>query len=369
MTALYVGLMSGTSMDGIDAALIDCLTQKPHLVATHSKPWPDSIRLQLRQAQHLDDEAVFGLHELDRAIAAQFAEATLELLAIAGTDVSEVIAIGNHGQTIRHRPQADKPFSLQLGNGQHIADLTGIQTVSDFRSADIEAGGEGAPLAPAFHNAMLRNSSENRCVVNIGGIANITLLPAYEAQAVTGYDTGPGNNLMDGWIKRHKSLPYDNNGDWARSGQLNDALLTGLKADEYFQLPPPKSTGFEYFNQDWLQQHDVDVLPAEDVQATLCELTAATIADAVLASDTHVDRVLICGGGVHNSYGLARLQSLLADIPVESTGMYGIHPDWVEAIAFAWLAQCHLENISGNLPAVTGASEAVVLGILNTPDI
>jgi anhydro-N-acetylmuramic acid kinase len=369
MTALYVGLMSGTSMDGIDAALVDNFTQKPHLVATHSKPWPDSIRQQLQQAQQLDDKAVFELHELDLAIADQFAEASLELLAITGTDADEVIAIGSHGQTIRHRPHADKPFSLQLGNGQRIADLTAIQTVTDFRTADIMAGGEGAPLATAFHHAMLRSNSEHRCVINIGGIANITLLPADELQPVTGYDTGPGNNLMDGWIKQHKSLPYDNNGDWARSGRVDDALLTRLKADDYFRLPPPKSTGFEYFNQDWLRQHDVDALPAENVQATLCELTATTIADAVLASDTKVERVLICGGGVHNTYGLERLQSQLGSIPLASTEMYGVQPDWVEAMAFAWLAQCNIENRPGNLPSVTGARESVVLGTLSTPDI
>lgn len=369
MTALYVGLMSGTSMDGIDAVLVDCFTQKPHLVATHSKPWPDSIRQQLTQAQQLDDEAVFGLGELDKAIAEQFAEATLELVTIAGTDANEIIAIGSHGQTIRHRPHAEKPFSLQLGNGQRIADLTGIQTIADFRSADIEAGGEGAPLASAFHNAVLRSNSENRCVVNIGGIANITLLPADNSATVTGYDTGPGNNLMDGWIKQHSSRPYDNNGDWARSGQINDALLTRLKADEYFQLPSPKSTGFEYFNQDWLRQHNVAALPAEDVQTTLCELTATTIADAVLATDIDINRVLICGGGVHNSYCLERLQSLLAVTAVESTEMHGVHPDWVEAMAFAWLAQCNIEGKPGNLPSVTGAREAVVLGSLSTPDI
>ncbi len=368
MTALYVGLMSGTSMDAIDAALVDCYTQKPHLVATHSKPWPDSIRQQLQQAQQLNDEAVFGLHELDRAIAGQFAEATLELLAIAGTDVSEIIAIGSHGQTIRHRPHADKPFSLQLGKGQRIADLTGIQTVSDFRTADIKAGGEGAPLAPAFHNAVLRSVSENRCAVNIGGIANITLLPADDSQPVSGYDTGPGNNLMDGWIKQHKNLPYDNHGEWARSGQVNDALLASLKADEYFQQPLPKSTGFEYFNQEWLRQHDVVALPAEDVQATLCELTATTIADAVVASNTQIDRVLICGGGAHNTYGLERLQSLLAGITVESTQMHGVHPDWVEAMAFAWLAQRYIENKPGNLPLVTGATDPVVLGTLSSAD-
>ena len=369
MTALYVGLMSGTSMDGIDAALVDCFTQKPHLVATHSRPWPDSICQQLEHAQQLNDEAVFSLHDLDKALAQQFAEATLELLAVAGTETDEVIAIGSHGQTIRHRPLAKKPFSLQLGNGQKIADLTGIQTIADFRRADIEAGGEGAPLAPAFHNAVLRSNGENRCVVNIGGIANITLLPADDSQPVTGYDTGPGNNLMDGWVKQHQSLPYDNNGDWARSGQINESLLVGLKADQYFHQPAPKSSGFEYFNQHWLQQYDVAALPAENVQATLCELTAITIADAIKASAIKVARVLICGGGVHNAYCLQRLQASLGSIAVESTQAFGAHPDWVEAMAFAWLAKCHLEGEPGNLPSVTGASKAVVLGSLYTPDL
>ena len=216
---------------------------------------------------------------------------------------------------------------------------------------------------------MLRSHSENRCVINLGGIANITLLPADEAQPVSGYDTGPGNNLMDGWIQQHKNLPYDNQGEWARSGRVNQSLLARLKADEYFMLPPPKSTGFEYFNLDWLKQHQVDALPAEDVQATLCELTAATLADAVLAEDIDIHRVLICGGGVHNSYCLERLQAQLGEIPVESTKSHGIHPDWVEAIAFAWLAQCHIEGKPGNLPSVTGASKAVVLGTLSAPDI
>lgn len=369
MTALYVGLMSGTSMDGIDAALVDCFTRKPHLVATHSKPWSDSIRQQLVQTRQLDDEGVFGLQELDKAIAKHFAEATLELLTISGTDTHEIIAIGSHGQSIRHRPHADKPFSLQLGTGQHIADLTGIQTVSDFRSADIKAGGEGAPLAPAFHNEVLRSRSENRCVVNIGGIANVTFLPGDETARVTGYDTGPGNNLMDGWITRHRSEPYDRNGEWARSGQVNHDLLTRLRADDYFQLPSPKSTGFEYFNHDWLKQHGVDALPAEDVQATLAELTAGTIVDAVQASGLTIDRVLVCGGGVHNTYGIEQLQSSLGNIPVESTGIHGVQPDWAEAMAFAWLAQRFIENKPGNLPSVTGARKAVVLGSLSRPDI
>ena len=369
MTALYVGLMSGTSMDGIDAALVDCLADHPHLVATHSKPWPVDIQQQLTRARALSDEEVFALHALDNAIAQQFAEAVQELLAIAGTAIDEVIAIGSHGQTVRHRPHADRPFSLQLGNGQRIADLTGIRTVSDFRAADIAAGGEGAPLAPAFHDAVLRSSRENRCVVNIGGIANITLLPAYTAQPVSGYDTGPGNNLMDGWITAHRSEPCDRDGGWARSGKVDNGLLARLRADEYFRQKPPKSTGFEYFNLDWLQQFNVDALPAENVQATLCELTATTIADAILASSIRIDRVLVCGVGVHNGYCLQRLRSHLGDIPAESTENVGIHPDWIEAMAIAWLAQRNIEQEPGNLPAVTGAREAVVLGTLSTPDI
>jgi anhydro-N-acetylmuramic acid kinase len=368
MTALYVGLMSGTSMDGIDAVLVDCYTEQPHLVASHSRPWPDTVRQQLEQAKQLDDRALFELDDLDNTLAEQFAEATLELLTLAGTEVNEVIAIGSHGQTVRHHPHATEPFSLQLGNGQRIADLTGIQTVYDFRSGDIAAGGEGAPLAPAFHNAVLRSSSENRCVVNIGGIANITLLPADVSMVVTGYDTGPGNNLMDGWIKQNRSLPYDNNGEWARSGHINTSLLARLRADSYFQLPPPKSTGFEYFNQDWLKQHELDAIQAEDIQATLGEFTASTIADAIQTSGTAVQRVLVCGGGIHNGFCVERLQYHLGSIAAESTEHYGIYPDWVEAMAFAWLAKRNLEDKPGNLPSVTGARKSVVLGTLCIPD-
>jgi anhydro-N-acetylmuramic acid kinase len=366
MTALYVGLMSGTSMDGIDAVLVDCYTEKPHLVATHSRAWPDLVRQQLEQAKQLDAKAVFELDELDSLLAEQFAEATLELLAKAGTASEEVVAIGSHGQTIRHRPQAPDHFSLQLGDGQRIADLTGIQTVYDFRRADIMAGGEGAPLAPAYHNAVLRSSNEDRCVVNIGGIANITVLPADASQTVTGYDTGPGNNLMDSWIKQHRSLPYDDKGSWARSGQVDSYLLARLKADEYFLQPPPKSTGFEYFNLSWLHQYDIDTVRAEDIQATLCELTASTIADAIQANTISIQRVLVCGGGIHNSFCMERLQDNLGGITVESTENYGVHPDWVEAMAFAWLAKRNLEGKPGNLPSVTGAGDRVVLGTLAT---
>jgi len=369
MTALYVGLMSGTSMDSIDAVLVDCYATTPHVVATHSKLWPETLRKQLAQAQQLDDQAIFHLDELDRAVAQNFAAATIELLSLTNTRSDEIIAIGSHGQTIRHRPHADPPFSLQLGSGQIIAELTGIRTVSDFRRADIEAGGEGAPLAPAFHNAVLRNNNENRCVINIGGIANITVLPADTAEPASGYDIGPGNSLMDGWIQRHRSMPYDNEGEWARSGQIDRTLLARFKADDYFLQPPPKSTGFEYFNQDWLKQYRVDLLPAEDVQATLSALTADTIEEAIRTDDIDIDHVLICGGGAHNTYCLELLKKRLGNIPVESTERCGIHPDWVEAMAFAWLAQRHIEGEPGNLPSVTGAREAVVLGTLNASDI
>ena len=253
MTALYVGLMSGTSMDGIDAVLVDFCTDKPHLLASLSHPFSEQLQQQLLDSRTLPDNEVFKLDKLDMALGDAFADAVNSLLELENAAEKEIIAIGNHGQTIRHRPHAARPFSLQLGNAQRIADQTGIQTVSDFRTADIDAGGEGAPLAPAFHNAMLRDNDENRCVVNIGGIANITLLPADNTIEVSGYDTGPGNTLMDAWIRQHKNQSYDRAGSWARSGKVNEALLQLMLDEDYFQQLPPKSTGFEDFNLCWLE--------------------------------------------------------------------------------------------------------------------
>ena len=369
MTALYVGLMSGTSMDGIDVALVDFCTDTPHLLASLSQPFSSSLQQQLLDSRAIPDSEVFNLDQLDIALGEAFAAAVNNLLEVENVGKDEIVAIGSHGQTIRHRPHADKPFSLQLGNANRIAELTGIQVVSDFRTADIEAGGEGAPLAPAFHNAILRDNSENRCVVNIGGIANITLLPADGDVNVSGYDTGPGNTLMDAWVRKHQHQSYDKAGNWARSGKVNKALLQLMLDDEYFHKRPPKSTGFEDFNTNWLEhllsRLDTEIA-AEDVQASLCELTAQTIADAVKACEPTVDRVLLCGGGVHNTYLVERIQQHMGACPVESTENYGVHPDWVEAIAFAWLARRCIENKPGNLPAVTGARKGVVLGRISS---
>ena len=366
MSEYYIGLMSGTSMDGIDAALVDFSaaspTRAPQLVSHHSAPWPDAIINELLACRELSDTELHGLTHLDRLVGEQFASATEHLLQRSGVAASEVMAIGSHGQTVRHRPGIEHPFSLQLGSAGVIARHTGIDVVSDFRTADIEAGGQGAPLAPAFHEAIFSSDSENRCVLNIGGISNLTLLPADKHLPVTGFDSGPGNTLLDAWMSKHKNQSYDAEGSFARTGRSNEPLLESLLADSYFQRPPPKSTGFEDFNLHWLESHMSQTLPVEDVQATLCELTARTVADAVHNLAVPTDRLLVCGGGVHNRYLMERLGDYLHHCEVESTTEQGINPDWVEAMAFAWLARQTMNDLPGNLPSVTGARKAVVLG-------
>jgi anhydro-N-acetylmuramic acid kinase len=290
------------------------------------------------------------------------AQAPIDLLERAGVDKSSVIAIGSHGQTIRHRPDADVPFSLQIGDASVIARDTGIDVVSDFRSADIKAGGQGAPLAPAFHAAVFQVADEHRSVINIGGIANLTLLPAGSKKDITGFDSGPGNNLMDAWMKKINGHSYDRNGLWASTGTINESLLEDLLDDHYFKLAPPKSTGFEYFNLSWLESYQVSSLRADDVQATLCELTACSIAQAIKDYARETQKILICGGGAHNEHLMTRLGANLPGYPISSTDTFGVHPDWVEAMAFAWLAKQTISGLPGNLPAVTGARAAVVLG-------
>lgn len=364
MPEYYVGLMSGTSMDSIDAVLIEFSDQHiPKLIESHSHDWPDTVHQQLLATRDLPDEQLFALKQLDIRLGEIFAEATLALLNKARVNANEVIAIGNHGQTIRHRPDAANPFSLQIGNAKTLAKITGIRVVDDFRSADIEAGGQGAPLAPAFHKAFFRSEKEDIGVLNIGGIANLTMLPADKNQAVTGFDTGPGNTLMDAWIEKNHGDRFDSDGEFARSGKINIPLLEQLLTEPYFKTLPPKSTGFEMFNLGWLNKHlnNTDLSDA-DVQATLCELTARTISDAVNHHAQNIHHLLACGGGVHNTYLMERIQQALPDCKVESTDVYGIHPDWVEAIAFAWLAKRRINNQTGNLPSVTGAGKSVILG-------
>lgn len=366
MGEYYIGLMSGTSMDGIDAALVEFGESSLEVLQTHKHDYPQGLLTPLAQAKldsRLRDPA--DVDALDRQVGESFRDAANALLAKAKVHPAEIAAIGSHGQTLRHEPNATNPYSLQVGSGTIIATGTGITTVNDFRSADVALGGQGAPLAPAFHEWLFRRAGVTRVVLNIGGIGNITVLPA-DASAATGYDTGPGNTLMDAWMREHNDQPFDPDGTWAASGTVNDALLHRLLDDPYFAAQPPKSTGFEHFNLDWLRAARIETMAAADVQATLCELTATTIADSVSLSAAADCEVLVCGGGVHNIELMRRLARGLSRCRIGTTAAAGLDPDWVEAAAFAWLAMRRLQDLPGNLPAVTGASAATVLGTIHT---
>jgi len=363
MPELYVGLMSGTSLDGIDASLVDFEDHKTRLIAFDYLPFSPEIKNAIHRLSEPD--ALVSLKDygsMDTRLGHIFAEAVNSLLAKAQVPASSIIAIGSHGQTIYHAPDIQFPFSLQIGDPNIIAEKTGIATVADFRRRDIAANGQGAPLVPAFHEAVFNHPTEHRCIVNIGGIANITVLPAHQSSKVIGFDTGPGNTLMDLWIKQHHNLAYDKNGTWAKTGKINHDLVTYLKQDAYFSVHPPKSTGKEYFSLSWLNQKIKSaIFKAEDIQASLCFLTAITICEAIQKYAPLTERVLICGGGIHNDYLLQLIQQNL-NCPVNSTEPYGIHPDHVETIAFAWLARQTLNHQPGNLKEVTGANKAVILG-------
>lgn len=360
---LYIGLMSGTSMDGIDVALVDFSQTQPKLISSHSHRWPDDVQQALIKARNIPDDKLDTLTALDLKTAEIFADACHQLLENTAYQAQDIIAIGNHGQTIRHRPDIDKPFSLQIGNASRLAELTGIDIISDFRTADIEAGGQGAPLAPAFHQAMFYDDKINRVIVNIGGIANITELAKDKNKKITGFDCGPGNTLMDAWIGKQEQQNYDADGRLAASGKTNATLLAKLLMDDYFQLAPPKSTGFEYFNLDWLGKYiDAEMNPA-DIQSTLCDLTATSIIRAINQYATGTDEIYICGGGANNRELMRRLR-LLTKCPVATTDVLGVHPDWVEAMAFAWLAKQKIHNQVANIPSVTGARHHCVLGVL-----
>ena len=276
------------------------------------------------------------------------------------------MAIGSHGQTLRHEPYSEAPFTLQIGNPGIIAAGTGITTVADFRSADIALGGQGAPLAPAFHEWLLREPGALRAVVNIGGIANVTILPPGDG-ATTGFDTGPGNTLLDAWCREHRGQSFDESGAWAADGNVDQALLERLLGDPYFSAAPPKSTGFEYFNLGWLDAAGVDNIPPVDVQATLAALTARTIGDAIRDAASDRCEVFVCGGGVHNDELMRLLAEELPGCRVQSTGAAGLDPDWVEAVAFAWLAKRRLASETGSLASVTGANRDSILGVIHEP--
>jgi len=367
MSDIYVGLMSGTSMDGIDAVAVSFGDSSVEILGTYTEQYPDKLRDQLIAAvrEPLDVELDTN-GDLDRQVGECFGRAANAVIGQSGIRRKDIAAIGSHGQTLRHQPNAARPFSLQLGDPDIIAADTGCTTIADFRTADIEAGGQGAPLAPPFHQWLFSRPGQSRVVVNIGGIANVTVLPG-DGTAVVGFDTGPGNGLMDRWVQKHKDQPYDDHGRWASGGMIIEKLLEGLLGDPYFAAPAPKSTGFEYFNLNWLDAHDTAQYDARNVQATLCELTAISIANAIRALAANRAETYICGGGVHNVLLLERLRANLSGARVTSTADVGLDPDWVEAVAFAWLAKRHLAGEPGNLPSVTGATHKVVLGKLHLP--
>jgi anhydro-N-acetylmuramic acid kinase len=363
-SALYLGLISGTSADSIDSVLVSFSRGVPQLLASHAHPWPTALRermLALAQGETALDLDTFG--RLDVEIGHGFADAALQLLEHSGTPATAVRAIGSHGQTLRHRPTGTYPFTLQLGDPSVIAERCGIDVVADFRRADIAAGGQGAPLLPALHAMLLARPGHARVVLNLGGIANITVLGA--DGHVLGFDTGPANGLLDAWCLRQRSEPFDRDGAYAASGRPDAGLLDALLADPYFALPPPKSTGREHFHLDWLATRAPSAaLDPADVQATLLELTARSVAMAIAQHAPDAEEVLACGGGVHNGALMRRLSELLAPRVLLSTSRYGIDPDFLEATAFAWLARQRLLGLPGNLPAVTGARGPRVLGAI-----
>jgi anhydro-N-acetylmuramic acid kinase len=367
MPDYYIGLMSGTSVDGIDAVLVNFEGRGVDILATHSHPFAETLQFALRRAaQTPPDQPIENIGSLDRQVGASLCDAALELIDRSGVSRRDIAAIGSHGQTVRHQPNALRPYTLQIGNPDAIAAGTGITTVADFRSSDIAAGGQGAPLVPPFHAWLFGQPSVCRVILNIGGIANVTILPGDDAP-VTGFDTGPGNTLLDHWIARHRGRKFDEHGAWAASGTCVDALLERLLTFGYFHLDPPKSTGLEEFNLDWLSCHDVDGLDPADVQATLAELTARSVALHIDAHAPAARDVFVCGGGAHNTDLMRRLARNLPAMNVDTTGSLGLDPDWVEAAAFAWLAMRTTSGLPGNLPSVTGASREVVLGTIHCP--
>ncbi|MBB2496700.1 anhydro-N-acetylmuramic acid kinase [Aquipseudomonas ullengensis] len=357
----YLGVMSGTSLDGLDIALIR-QDQRPTLLAHHYIPMPAELRSALLAL------CASGPDELARAAMAEqqwvalAAQGIHDLLAREGLHASDIQAIGSHGQTVRHEPA--RSFTIQIGNPALLAELTGICVVADFRRRDVAAGGQGAPLVPAFHEALFDDSKQPRAVLNIGGFSNLSLIDP--EQPVRGFDCGPGNVLLDAWIQQENGASYDRDGAWAASGDLDQGLLQVLLGDPFFCARGPKSTGRELFNLAWLQQH-LAALPAiapADVQRTLLELTARSIVDSLQHAQHGTAELLVCGGGAHNGALMRRLQELLPDCHVASTEAHGVAPDWIEAMAFAWLAHCCLHGIPTNRPSVTGARGLRVLGAI-----
>ncbi|HZW11617.1 MAG TPA: anhydro-N-acetylmuramic acid kinase [Noviherbaspirillum sp.] len=367
---LFIGLMSGTSLDGVDGVLAAFPTEGSdtpiRTLAAAYLPFPDALRKELMALQAPGENEIQREALAANKLAEIYAECVHQVLLKSSTARGQVRAIGAHGQTIRHRPELG--FTRQTGNPSLLAELTGIDVIADFRSRDIAAGGQGAPLVPAFHQAIFGSEDEVRVVANIGGISNISVLN--RGDEVVGFDTGPGNVLLDAWVGRHLNKPFDANGAWGASGHIIPALLTELRDEDFFMLPPPKSTGRDLFHTVWLDRklaQFVDASP-HDIQATLAALTATTLADAIHSHAPTASAAFICGGGAYNTHLMELLQKALTErghaASVQSTDALGVSPNHVEALAFAWLAHRHAERKPGNLPSVTGAKGARILGCL-----
>lgn len=371
VSALYIGLMSGTSLDGVDGLLAAFDGDTSHSLATAYIPFPDALRRDLMTLQGAGENEIEREALAANALATHYAQCVAQLLEAAGKTAADIRMVGVHGQTIRHRPELG--FTRQTNNPALLAELCEVDVAADFRSRDVAAGGQGAPLVPAFHRAVFGSDSESRVVVNIGGISNISILPAGAQQGTSGFDTGPGNALMDAWIKQHRGQHYDADGAWAASGEVHTGLMDAFLREPFFALTPPKSSGRDLFHIDWLQAALAKAggaISAVDVQTTLTALTATTIADAIHAHAPGTQTVYVCGGGAENGFLMQLLAQALnrgnetASIKVLSTAALGIAPNHVEAFAFAWLARRFDQRLPGNLPAVTGARGLRVLGAL-----
>lgn len=368
MPELYIGLMSGTSMDGIDAALVKIDKQHIHLLETHQHPIKRKLKNNLhRLALNKPGIDLDILGSCDTELGNIFADACTCLLKKSGTQPSDITAIGCHGQTIRHQPDIHHSFSMQIGDANRIAYKTGITTINDFRRKDMAAGGQGAPLTPAFHKSVFSSRQYNRVILNIGGIANITYLPKDPDLPCTGFDCGPGNTLMDAWIHRSKQKEYDRDGAWAAGSDIHQGLLENLMQDDFINRPPPKSSGREHYNLDWLEKQLDSLPPINDsqIQATLCAYTAHSIHYAIEHFLPPVDEIIVCGGGAHNKHMMRQLDRLSGSTILKKTDDIGIAADWVEATAFAWLAYQTLHRLPGNLPEITGAARTVISGAIH----
>ena len=374
---MFVGVMTGTSVDGLDMAAIEIdLDEKIEFIASETTAYPPDLRENLLALSQAEAASISSYGELDAALGKFIGNSVNSFLRKFGIDSKEVQAIGSHGQTIRHQPpgmtgNGEQSFTLQIGDPNQIAYITRVITIADFRRMDIAAGGQGAPLVPLFHQRILKKQSSDTALVNIGGIANIT----YVEETLLGYDIGPGNCLVDAWCQRKLNKPYDDKGHWARTGKLNDQLLKRLLNEPYFYLEPPKSTGKELFNLAWLKKNAIEYqlerMSSQDIQRTLLELTAVTIAKSVKKTPK-VSNVIVCGGGRRNEFLMERISSLLnledkGRYVVDASEHWGIDGDSLEASAFAWLAFRRLNNLVGAVPSVTGAKKPSVLGAVYTP--